>query len=254
MSRIFMMIVVLLVLSTGCVYTTEVTDNTPPSFRDVVKTFMDKRGGSKIDEKDKSIMAKAARDLKLAMPEPGLKVGEIAPDFSLINAFGKKVKLSEQLKEGSVVLAFYRGAWCPFCNIELNALQSSLPYFKKYNATLIAVTPQKPDKSKEQLEKAEYTFEVLSDLDDSVMKSYNLYFEVPQEVHELYKNRFNFDITDYNGKDRFGLPVPGTFVIDQDGIIQAVYAETDYKKRMEPADIIRSLKVITNTKYPGKNN
>ena len=73
-------------------------------------------------------------------------------------------------------------------------------------------------------------------------------------MHELYKNRFNFDITDYNGKDRFGLPVPGTFVIDQDGIIQAVYAETDYKKRMEPADIIRSLKVITNTKYPGKNN
>ena len=255
MNRLFMMIVaLLLVLSVGCVYTNELTDDTPPNFRDGVNAFMDKRSGSKIDEKDKSIMAKAAQDLKLAMPEPGLKVGEIAPDFSLLNAFGKNVKLSEQLKEGSVVLAFYRGAWCPFCNIELNALQSSLPYFKKYNATLIAVTPQKPDKSKEQLQKAEYAFEVLSDLDDSVMKSYNLYFEVPQEVHELYKNRFNFDITDYNGKDRFGLPVPGTFVIDQNGIIQAVYAETDYKKRMEPADIIRSLKVITNTKYPGKNN
>ena len=170
MNRLFMMIVaLLLVLSVGCVYTNELTDDTPPNFRDGVNAFMDKRSGSKIDEKDKSIMAKAAQDLKLAMPEPGLKVGEIAPDFSLLNAFGKNVKLSEQLKEGSVVLAFYRGAWCPFCNIELNALQSSLPYFKKYNATLIAVTPQKPDKSKEQLEKAEYTFEVLSDLDDRVI-------------------------------------------------------------------------------------
>mgnify|MGYP003978240555 CR=1 FL=1 len=255
MSRIFMMIVVLLlVLSAGCVYTNEVTDDTPPSFRDGVKTFMDRRSGSKIDEKDKSIMAKAARDLKLSMHEPGLKVGEIAPDFSLINPFGKRVRLSEQLKEGSVVLAFYRGVWCPFCNIELNALQSSLPYFKKYNATLIAVTPQKPDKSKEQLEKAEYTFEVLSDLDDSVMKAYNLYFEVPQELHELYKNRFGFDITDYNGKNRLGLPIPGTFVIDQDGIIQAAFAETDYKKRMEPTDIIKALRAINDSKGLGKDN
>ena len=255
MSRIFMMIVVLLlVLSTGCIYTNKVTDDIPPNFRDGVKAFVANRTGGKLSEKDRSIMAMAAMDLEKAMPEPGLKVGMSAPDFQLSNAFGEKVKLSKRLVDWPVVLAFYRGAWCPFCNIELNALQNSLPYFKKYNASLIAVTPQKPDKSKEQLEKAEYTFEVLSDLDDSVMKSYNLYFEVPQEVHELYKNRFNFDITDYNGKDRFGLPVPGTFVIDQNGIIQAVYAETDYKKRMEPADIIRSLKVITNTKYPGKNN
>ena len=255
MNRLFMMIVaLLLVLSVGCVYTNELTDDTPPNFRDGVNAFMDKRSGSKIDKKDKSIMAKAAQDLKLAMPEPGLKVGEIAPDFSLINPFGKRVKLSEQLKDGPVVLAFYRDAWCPFCNIELNVLQSSLPYFKKYNATLIAVTPQKPDKSKEQLEKAEYTFEVLSDLDDSVMKAYNLYFEVPQELHELYKNRLNFDITDYNGKDRFGLPVPGTFVIDQEGIIQAAFAETDYKKRMEPTDIIKSLKAINDSKDLGKDN
>ena len=251
---IILVLVLSLVLFAGCVSINEVNNDTPPNFRDGVKAFMGKRGGSKMDEKDKSIMVKAARDLELAMPESGLKAGMIAPDFLLSNAFGEKIKLSEQLKQGPVVLTFYRGAWCPFCNIELNALQNSVPYFEKYNASLIAVTPQKPDKSKEQLDKSEYTFEVLSDLNDSAMKAYNLYFEVPQELHELYKKRFNFDITDYNGKDRFGLPVPGTFVIDQNGIIQAVYAETDYKKRMEPADIIRSLKVITNTKYPGKNN
>jgi peroxiredoxin len=237
-----------MVLFVGCVSTNVMNDDTPPSFQSGVETFMANRSGSKLSENDRSIMVKAARDLKKAMPEPGLKVGMSAPDFQLSNAFGNKVKLSERLVGGPVVLAFYRGAWCPFCNIELNALQSSLPYFRKYNASLIAVTPQKPDKSKEQLVKSEYTFEVLSDLDDSVMKAYNLYFEVPQELYELYKNQFNFDITEYNGKDRHGLPVPGTFVIDQDGIIQAAYAETDYKKRMEPEDIINALKALSGTK------
>jgi peroxiredoxin len=232
------------VFFTGSLLADEINENTLPSIQKEVKEFLDKRSGKKIDEKDKSIMIKAAQDLDRAMPDPGLRIGEKAPDFTLVNAFGKEVRLSEQLKKGPVVLTFYRGAWCPFCNIELNALQGSLPHFKKYNASLIAVTPQRPDKSNEQLKKAKYTFEVLSDLDDSVMKSYNLFFEVPQELHELYRNRFNFDITDYNGKDRLGLPVPGTLVIGQDGVIRAAYAKTDYKKRMEPEDILEALKAI----------
>ena len=220
----------------------EKKEYTLPSFQKEVNEFKSKRKGKSIDEADKSIMIKAAQDLDRAMPSPGLRAGESAPDFTLFNAFGRRVSLSDQLKKGPVVLAFYRGAWCPFCNIELNALQRSLTHFKKYNASLIAVTPQRPDKSKEQIEKAEYTFEVLSDLGNSVMKSYNLYFEVPRELHELYKNRFGFDITDYNGKDRLGLPVPGTFVIGQDGIILSAYAKTDYKMRMEPEDILEVLK------------
>ena len=126
----------------------------------------------------------------------------------------------------------------------MNVLQRSLKHFKEYDATLITVTPQKPDKSKEQLEKAEYTFEILSDLDDSVTKSYRLYFEVPLELHELYMNRFGFDITDYNGKDRLGLPIPGTFVISQDGVIRVSFAKTDYKKRMDSRDIIEALRMM----------
>ncbi len=215
---------------------------TIPSIQKEVKEFRNQRKGKSIDEADKSIMVKAARDLDRAMPSPGLRAGESAPDFTLFNAFGRRVKLSDQLKKGPVILAFYRGAWCPFCNIELNALQRSLTHFEKYNASLIAVTPQRPDKSKEQIKMDEYTFEVLSDLDNSVMKLYNLYFEVPRELHELYKNRFGFDITDYNGKDRLGLPVPGTFVIGHDGIILSAYAKTDYKMRMEPEDILEVLK------------
>jgi peroxiredoxin len=204
----------------------ETSNNILPDFQEEVGIFLEKHKGKSIDEKDKVIMAKAARDLDIAMPDPGLKPGEKAPDFSLTNAFGDEIKLSEQLKRGPVVLAFYRGAWCPFCNIELNVLQRSLTHFKEHDAVLIAITPQKPDKS------------------NSVMKSYNLYFEVPPELHELYMKRFGFDITDYNGKDRLGLPVPGTFVIDRDGVIRASFAKTDYKKRMDPRDIIDALKVV----------
>jgi peroxiredoxin len=244
MSRYFVytLIAFTVLLFIGNVIADEKNEDTLPGFQKEVDVFMSKREGKSIDEADRSIMVKAARDLDMAMPSPGLGAGDSAPDFTLLNAFGSRVKLSDQLKKGPVVLAFYRGAWCPFCNIELNVLQRSLTHFKKYNASLIAVTPQRPDKSKEQIEEAEYTFEVLSDLDNSVMKSYNLYFEVPPELHELYKNRFGLDITDYNGKDRLGLPVPGTFVIGQDGIILSAYAKTDYKMRMEPEDILEVLK------------
>jgi peroxiredoxin len=238
---VYTLIVFTALLFISNVIADEKNEYTLPSFQKEVNEFKSNRKGKSMDEADKSIMVAAARDLDRTMPSPGLRAGDGAPDFTLFNAFGRRVTLSNELKKGPVVLAFYRGAWCPFCNIELNVLQGSLAHFKKYNASLIAVTPQRPDKSKEQIEKAEYTFEVLSDLDNSVMKAYNLYFEVPQELHELYRNRFGFDITDYNGEDRLGLPVPGTFVIGQDGIILSAYAKTDYKMRMEPEDILEVL-------------
>jgi peroxiredoxin len=241
---VYTLIVFTALLFISNVIADEKNEYTLPSFQKEVNEFKSNRKGKSMDEADKSIMVAAARDLDMAMPSPGLRAGDGAPDFTLFNAFGRRVTLSDELKKGPVVLAFYRGAWCPFCNIELNVLQGSLAHFKEYNASLIAVTPQTPDKSKEQIKRSEYTFEVLSDLDNSVMKAYNLYFEVPQELHELYRNRFGFDITDYNGKDRLGLPVPGTFVIGQDGIILSAYAKTDYKMRMEPEDILEVLKSV----------
>lgn len=185
-------------------------------------------------------MQQAAEDLKQSLPDPGIKVGEKAPDFTLANAFGKSVNLYHQLHDGPVVLVFYRGAWCPFCNMHLRTLQKSLPAFEQYHARLILVTPQKPDKSREQLEKAGQPFEVLSDLDSAVMKAYRLYFELPPNLIKVY-NKLGLDIVDYNGPGRNVLPVPGTFVIDRSGIVRAMHADTDYKERMEPAAIVEAL-------------
>jgi len=199
---------------------------------------------SSMSQADRDTMKKAAEDLAAAMPEPGLKVGDKAPDFTLPNATELPVTLSVALKQGPVVLVFYRGAWCPFCNLHLQSLQESLKAFQKHDATLIAVSPQRPDKSLEQIGLNPLGFEVLSDLDDSVMKAYKLYFEVPRPLADLYKNKFKLDLTAYNGPDRYGLPVPGTFVIDRSGIIRFADAHTDYRRRTEPADILYALEKL----------
>ena len=211
---------------------------------DFNKEMMSSKDGPKLSEQDMAVMKKAADDLAKTLPEPGLKVGDTAPDFTLGNANGKSISLSSKLKKGPVVLIFYRGAWCPYCNIQLHALQESLPAFKKQGAQLIAITPQTPDKSLEQVNKDKYPFEILSDLEYNVAKNYKLYFDVPLELHDFYKKKFGLDIEVFNGKGRLGLPVPGTYVIGTDGKIIAAHAELDYKQRMEPAEILAALKSI----------
>jgi peroxiredoxin len=126
-------------------------------------------------------------------------------------------------------------------NLQLKALRDGLPHFERHGAQLVAISPQTPDRSLAQLERDGHPFAVLSDLDDSVMKAYKLYFELPEDVRALYVESFDLDITAYNGPGRHGLPVPGTLVVDRDGIVRASFADTDYKKRMEPAAILEVL-------------
>jgi peroxiredoxin len=208
------------------------------------KRMQSDKNQPKVSEQDSAAMAKAASDLAAQMPNPGLKVGAKAPDFSLKNPNGKTVKLSDALKKGPVILTFYRGAWCPYCNLQLRQLKQSLPQFKKHGASLIAITPQTPDKSVNQFKKDGYPFEVLSDLDYKVIKSYELYWEIPPELHATYQRAFGLDITVFNGPGRRALPIAGTFVIDRAGVVRAAFADTDYKKRMEPADILAALQRV----------
>jgi len=216
------------------------------SYQESLNQFLEKSKSAKspFSEADRAVMEKANQSLAVSMPNPGIKVGEKAPDFTLSNALGKKVNLKDELKKGPVVLVFYRGAWCPFCNMHLHALQKSLPEFKKYGAQLITVTPQTPDKSAEQIQKDGYPFEVLSDLDSKVMQDYNLYFDLPDDLIAVYK-KHKLDIEAFNGQGRNGLPVPGSFVIDKKGVVRDMQAQTDYKMRMEPAAIIETLKKMS---------
>lgn len=202
-----------------------------------------KKGGSKFSAEDRAVMQRSASSLAEKMPAPGLRVGEKAPDYTLPNAFGMPVSLYKELKKGPVVLVFYRGAWCPFCNLHLHELKKAQPEFARYAAQLITITPQKPDRSAQQIRKDGYSFEVLSDLDSKVMKAFRLYYELDPELNELYL-KHGLDIAAYNGPGRTVLPVPGSFVIDKKGIVRAMHADTDYKQRMATSEIIKALKDI----------
>ena len=115
--------------------------------KEVDKQLYTGKDALKIDEHDMAIFKKASEELANQMPNAGLKVGEKAPDFSLKNPNGKTVKLSALLKKGPIVLTFYRGAWCPYCNLQMHQLTESMPQFKKYGASIVAITPQTPDKT-----------------------------------------------------------------------------------------------------------
>jgi len=218
-----------------------------PSYQQSLDQYMEKAAKEKspFSSSDMAVMEKAGKDLASSMPDPGIKVGEKAPEFVLNNALGKPVSLKDRMVKGPVVLVFYRGAWCPFCNMHLHVLQDSLPEFKKYGAQLITITPQTPDKSVEQFKEKGYPFEVLSDLDNKVMKDYRLYFELSDDLVAVYK-KHGLDIEAFNGKGRNVLPVPGSFVIDSNGVVRAMHADTDYKQRMEPSAIIDALKKMQN--------
>ena len=172
---------------------------------------------------------------------PGLAPGEQAPQFSLPDAMQRPVSLEERLSRGPVVLVFYRGEWCPYCNTYLRALQAALPQITARGASLLAISPQSPDHSLSMAEKAQLDFDVLSDVDQAVIREYKVQFTAPADLQDVHVNAFDVDLRDHTANRSWQLPVPATFVIDRAGIVCAAHVSADYRTRMEPADIIAAL-------------
>ncbi|MBP0020182.1 MAG: AhpC/TSA family protein [Cyanobacteria bacterium SBLK] len=193
----------------------------------------------------KVIMAKTDRELaESGIIDRTLKEGETVPNFTLANVKNQSVALQDLLKKGAVVLSFYRGGWCPYCNMELRGLQKVLPEIQALDATLVAVSPETPDNSLSTAEKNELTFEVLSDESNKIARELGLVFTVPEELRPVYES-FGIDLPARNGDTTFELPIPATYVIAPDGTIVHAFANTDYTKRLDPEDIIAALKKIT---------
>ncbi|MDZ4769912.1 MAG: peroxiredoxin-like family protein [Chloroflexota bacterium] len=163
-------------------------------------------------------------------------IGESAPDFTLPNAQGGDLTLSVTLKKGPVVLTFYRGEWCPYCNLTLAAYQSMLPQIQHAGATLIAVSPQQPDFARSMIDKANLTFPVLSDLGNHVARRYRLVFTLPESLRQ-----YSAVIPQSNGDESWELPMPATFVIQPDGAIRLAFIPPDYTQRLEPSAIMAAL-------------
>jgi peroxiredoxin len=167
------------------------------------------------------------------------KKGNVAIDFTLNDAKGNPISLREKLKNGRVILTWYRGGWCPYCNLTLRNLQNYIPEFESLKAQLIALTPELPDNSMTTKEKNELTFDVLSDIDSKVAKAYGLVFKVSDEVNSFYK-KFH-DLKDFNGGTGDELPITATYVIEQNGQISYSFVDVDYRKRAEPQEILNHL-------------
>ncbi|GHO55185.1 peroxiredoxin-like family protein [Ktedonobacter robiniae] len=173
--------------------------------------------------------------------EKALKEGELAPDFTLPDALGRPVSLSDLLKQGPVVVTFYRGAWCPYCNLELRAYQQALPQLQALGASLVAISPQTPDQSLSLAEKNALTFEVLSDVGNQVAREYGLVFRIDEAVRVAYQ-QIGADLPAYNGDASWELPIPGTFLIDQSGKVSLAFVDPNFIHRLDPAIIIAQLK------------
>ncbi len=172
-----------------------------------------------------------------------LKVGDKAPDFSLKNSEGKPVELSALLEDGPVVLTWYRGGWCPYCNIALSALAEKNAEMRELGATLVALTPELPDATVGTVEEQGLDFQVLTDEGHAVAEKFGLVFPLNEETSARYKKKFN--TLGRSGKSAEGrLPLPATYVISTDGTITYAFADADYRRRAEPDRIVDSLKAI----------
>jgi peroxiredoxin len=167
------------------------------------------------------------------------QIGDLAPDFSLPNASGEMVSLSEYLERGPIVLLWYRGGWCPYCNITLSKYQEKLDEIKRNGGNLIAITPELPDNSITTKEKNRLQFEVLSDPKNKVGKKFGVVFKLTPEVAKNYQD--NFDLEGYNGDSSHELPLAATYVIDSKHRIKYAFLDADYRNRAEPDEVIQNL-------------
>lgn len=172
---------------------------------------------------------------------PAKAVGEAAPDFELPDARGGSVTLTSLRGEGPVVLVFYRGAWCPYCNLQLRAFQAALADIHAAGASLVAVSPQTPDNSLTLAEQAELAFPVLSDVGNDVARSYGLVYALGGADRELHRG-LGADLTAFNGDDSWELPAVAVFVVDADGTIRYASVAGDYRWRVGPDEVLAALR------------
>ncbi|SFR82694.1 peroxiredoxin-like family protein [Maribacter stanieri] len=174
-----------------------------------------------------------------------IKIGQKAPDFELPNAEGKSIVLKSLLKKGPVVITFYRGNWCPYCNLQLRALQARLDDIYALGATLVAISPQVPDGSLTEDEISKMDFIVLSDQDAKVALQYGVAWQVPEFLAEHMRVDRKLDLEIVNNGNGNVLPIPATFILGQDGVVTWNYVNVDYRTRSEPEEIIEALKRLS---------
>jgi peroxiredoxin len=190
-------------------------------------------------------MHRATAELKArGLAERAKKVGDKAPAFLLKDPEGNIVSSKELLAKGPLIVTFYRGVWCPYCNMELQALQAALPEFQKLGASLVAISPQTAPNSRKSAKQNNLSFPILSDTKGEVGTAFGLKFKLPDYLVELYKGLKN-ELPTINDDPEWTLPMPARYVIGPDSTILYSEVNPDYTIRPEPSDMFAALRKVS---------
>jgi peroxiredoxin len=184
---------------------------------------------------------------KAGVVRDALAVGETVPHFVLPDAHGRQVDIADLLADGPVVISFYRGGWCPYCNLELRALQARLHDLHRLGASLVAISPELPDRSLSTEEKNELRFPVLSDHGNEVARKFRIVHEISPEV-VAYQRRNGNDVATYNGAESAEVPLPATYVADRDGVVHYAFVSADYTRRSDPDEVVEAVRAVVGAR------
>ena len=212
------------------------------SLQDKLDAFRAEVEGKKAPPHVVAVMHKATADLIASgQADRAIKAGARAPKFALPNAHGQLVRSSDLLAKGPLVVTFYRGIWCPYCNMDLQAIEAAADEIRVLGASLVAISPQTaPNRRKSERENG-LTFPILSDHGNSIANEFGLRFRLPDDLIAVYRG-FGNDLTIGNGEDSWTLPMPARYVIGTDSVV--VYAEVnpDYTRRPDPSELLPVLR------------
>lgn len=222
------------------------TDSKPPDSSSRPVEALLKARAEQSSQKSPAEFKEASRQgleelIRSGITETARNVGDKIPSFELPDAHGRMISSDDLLADGPLVIVFYRGAWCPYCNLYLHALQKYLPEIESLGASIVAISGEPPDRSLEVEQKDSLTYPVLSDTALITSRKFGIVFEVPRVVQKVMTER-GFDLKTYYGTDKAELPLSATYVVDRNGKIIYAFLDPDYKLRAEPADIIATLK------------
>jgi peroxiredoxin len=213
------------------------------SLADKIQDFQDELLPTIPEDTLNTLMSELRGLVATGIAEKAINKGAPFPAFNLPNADNETRSLSDFLSNGPVVVSFYRGAWCPYCNLEINALQQRLPDINAAGAQLVAISPQLPDKSVDQINNSHLSFEVLSDIGNILAKQCGLVFTLPESLRPIYE-AWEIDIPGHNGDRSFELPIPATYIVDTTGKVRHAHVDMDYTRRLDPDIIIEQLRTI----------
>ena len=206
-----------------------------------------KRYKQNVQEKVPPPVIQAMHDATLVLKEKkfqkmALKVGDYIDSFTMLDAKNQMFHLDTVLdKHHYIVLSFYRGSWCPYCNLELQYLKKIVPQLKILNTQLYAITPQTPDLSNAQIDAEDLGFNILCDKNNALARKFGIVFSLNEELRPIYES-FGIDILQSNKNGTFDLPLPATFIINSNHEVIYAYVEEDYTKRCEPEEIVEAIK------------